>query len=400
MRRFKLAAVALLASLAFGCASPPDRSVVPLALLDSAQIEGMADVRGWGDQPHANQRFKGEEITALRAKYKAKAATEKTLQGHILTLSGGGENGAFGAGILVGWSERGDRPDFDLVTGVSAGALIAPFAYLGKDYDSQLSRLFTEFGSDDIFEANIVAGLLGGTAIASNAPLKRLIDQFVDHEMMRRLAEERRHGRVLLVGTTNLDAERPVFWDIGKIAEKGDEQSLKLIRSVLLASAAIPGVFPPVRIPVVAANGHHYEELHVDGGPTRQVFLSPSDFSFRELDKAIGRKVTRHLYIIRNGKLGPEWGKSSESVLSIGQRSLYATTKYQALGDLARIHAKATADGMAYRLAAIPDAFNVPLPKPFDRDYMRKLYAEGYRMAREGYPWMHAPPGISVATNN
>ena len=388
----------LLAVLTVGCATSSDRAFVPLELVKQAEIKDFSNVRGWGDEPPSLEHFKAMQLPGLKAKYQARGRQSKPLESNILALSGGGENGAFGAGLLVGWSERGDRPDFDLVTGVSAGALIAPFAFLGRSYDRQLSELFTQFDSDQIYELNILAGVLGGSAVASNAPLKSLIDRFVDLEMMRQLAQQRSAGRILLIGTTNLDAERPVYWDIGRIAEKGTKEALELIRSVLLASAAIPGVFPPVRICVVAAE-KTYEELHVDGGPTRQVFLSPSDFSFREIDKALGRKVTRNLYVIRNGKLGPEWDKAGEGLLSISQRSLYATTKYQALGDLSRIYAKAGADGIGFHLAAIPDSFNAALPEPFNRGYMTALYEVGLRLGREGYPWMNAPPGVGVAAS-
>jgi predicted acylesterase/phospholipase RssA len=162
----------------------------------------------------------------------------------------------------------------------------------------------------------------------------------------------------------------------------------------MLASAAIPGVFPPVRIKVIA-DGKAYEELHVDGGPTRQVFFSPTDFRFQDLDKAIGRKITRNLYIIRNGKIGPEWAQSKESVLAIGQRSLYTVTKNQALGDLIRMHSKALADGIAYNLAVIPDSFSAPQPQPFDLAYMQALYKVGHDLGRNGYNWHKAPPGIT-----
>jgi predicted acylesterase/phospholipase RssA len=281
---------------------------------------------------------------------------------------------------------------------VSAGALIAPFAFLGSAYDRQLTEIFNRYGGDDIYESAVLAGALGGNAIASSAPLKRLIDKFVTPQMVAEIAASCANGRMLLVSTTNLDAERPVFWDVCKIARRGNRQAVELIRSILLASASIPGVFPPVRIKVVA-NGRHYEELHVDGGPTRQVFLSPNGFRFGEIDKAIGRKIKRNLYIIRNGKIGPEFEETRENLLAIGQRSLYTTLKYQALGDLARIHAKAKADGIDFHLAAIPDDFRAVLSKPFDSAYMKALYRVGHQLGREGQPWLKSPVGGDQATS-
>jgi len=384
---------------AAGCASLPERSAVPFKLVDTAEIDGLAGVRGWGDQQPTLEAFEASHLSSIRAKLRAKQARGESLETNILAISGGGENGAFGAGLLVGWSEKGDRPSFDLVTGVSAGALIAPFAFLGSAYDSQLTEIFTRYGGNDIYEANILEGVLGGNAVASSAPLKRLIDKFVTAAMVSEIAAACNSGRLLLVSTTNLDAERPVFWDVCNIARRGNRQAVELIRSILLASASIPGVFPPVRIKVVAG-GKHYEELHVDGGPTRQVFLSPTGFRFGEIDKAVGRKLKRKLFIIRNGKIGPEFEETRDSLLAIGQRSLYTTLKYQALGDLTRIHATATADGIGFHLAAIPDDFRVALPQPFDSGYMGALYRVGYQLGREGQPWDTWSPGAGVAKSS
>jgi predicted acylesterase/phospholipase RssA len=380
-----------------GCSSLPERNFVPETLVKSAEIDGMAGVRGWIDELPPLERFKTTEIPLMRARFDEKARLKQPLVSNMLALSGGGENGAFGAGLLVGWTDRGDRPDFDLVTGVSAGALIAPFAFLGSKYDRQMSDLFNRYGGTDIYQANIISGILGGNAVASNEPLKKLIALHIDRSVQKALAEERAKGRLLLIGTTNLDAERPVYWDIGRIAQSKSKSALDLIRSVMRASAAIPGVFPPVRIKVVA-DGKTFEELHVDGGPTRQVFFSPTDFRFKDLDRALGRKITRNLFIIRNGKIGPEWTPAKESVLAIGQRSLYTVTKNQALGDLTRMHAKAVADDIAYHLAVIPDSFNAPQPEPFDRAYMQALYKVGYQLGRSGYNWLRSPPGLNGGT--
>lgn len=392
-------AVLLCLPLAGACSSLPDRMIVPEKLVSEAQVPGFPDVRGWGDELPPLEQLKRAEVPAIRARQQERQQRTGQAEANILAISGGGENGAFGAGLLVGWSDCGTRPEFDLITGVSAGALIAPFAFLGRDYDPKLAELFTRFSGSDIYEASIVSGIFGGSAVASNEPLKQLIARYVDDEMMRRIAGGRAKGRVLLIGTTNLDAERPVYWDVGRIAQKGGRDGLELIRTVLVASAALPGVFPPVRIRVVA-NGKPFDELHVDGGPTRQVFLSPSDFSFRQLDKLIGRKVRRDLFIIRNGKLGPEWAKSGEGLFAIGQRSLYATTKYQALGDLTRIYSKATADGIGYNLAAIPDDFRLSLPKPFDTTYMKALFEVGHKQGRSCHQWLKSPPGVPVADRN
>src|SRR6185436_11731498 len=258
------------------------------------------------------------EMPKLKAKYHGRAKSGEKLVSNLLAISGGADDGAFGAGLLVGWTEHGDRPEFDLVTGISAGALIAPFAYLGSDYDRQLAGLFTSYSADQIYQSNVLSGLFGGNALADSAPLAQLIEQYVDARFLKRVAEERAKGRFLLIGTTNLDAQRPVYWDMGRIAQSKDPQAPELFRRVLLASASFPGIFPPVHIQV-QAGGRQYEEMHVDGGTTREVFFTIADFRFNDIDRAIGRKVQRKLWIIRNGKIEPEYKPTQDSTFVIAQ---------------------------------------------------------------------------------
>jgi len=393
--KMPLLASIVVALVGSGCAARlADRQYVPEKLVSVAQPVGLPTVRVWGDDTHSTYwQFARTEAQAMRSRFQQRQRRDGTVMSHILAISGGADDGAFGAGFLVGWGERGDRPDFDIVTGVSAGALIAPFVFLGGTYDRQLTELFTRLGPDQIYQADVLGGLLGGPALASSRPLEELIERYVDREMMRRLAAERRKGRVLLVGTTNIDAERPVYWDAGRIAQQGSDRALATLRKVLLASASIPGVFPPVRI-AVTANGQTYDELHVDGGATREVFFSPSDFNFGELDREIGIGITRRLWVIRNGKIVPEWQAVPESSFAIGQRSLASVLKNQTIGDLIRMHDKARAEGIDYNLAVIPGDFKAPRPKPFDRSYMMPLYERGYQLARKGYAWIKAPPGV------
>jgi len=377
-----------------GCATVPVRIAVPVQLATEATVPGMADVRVWGDA-HFSHALLQAELPKLRAKYQTRAAGGHTPVSNLLAISGGADDGAFGAGLLVGWSEHGDRPEFDLVTGISAGALIAPFAFLGRDYDSALAGLFTSYSADQIYEANVLAGLFGGNALANSAPLAKLIEHYVDGPFLRRVAEERAKGRFLLIGTTNLDAQRPVYWDMGKIAQSSHPAAPQLFRRVLLASASFPGIFPPVRI-TVEASGHRYEEMHVDGGTTREVFFTIADFRFKDIDKALGRKVQRRLWIIRNGKIDPEYKVMQESTFAIAQRSLETLTKSRGIGDLVRMYTRARADGIDYNLAAIPVEFDAPHPKPFDRAYMQGLYQFGLGLGRGGYPWAKAPPEAVV----
>jgi predicted acylesterase/phospholipase RssA len=378
-----------------GCAAPTPRDVVPEKLVDRAQIPHMAGIRTWGDAGAADVGdFLKTESTVLKVKYTERIKKGQPLVTNVLALSGGADDGAFGAGLLAGWSAHGDRPEFDLVTGISAGALIAPFAFLGPGYDRQAAGIFSH-GGGDIYQANILGGIFGGPAVADSAPLAALIAKYVDRRMLRRIAEARGEGRLLMVGTTNLDAQRPVYWDMGKIAQKGDAQALELFRKILLASASVPGLFPPVHI-AVSAGGQTYEEMHVDGGPTRQVFFAPTDFDFRSIDRIVGAKVKRRLWIVRNSKITPEYSAVGGSAVAIAGRSLETLTKNQGVGDLVTMYAKAQAEGIEYNLASIPGDFTAPHPAPFDKGYMKTLYERGFALGRAGYAWAKAPPGVEA----
>jgi predicted acylesterase/phospholipase RssA len=393
-----LAVIVSLAVGLAGCATPVERLAVPAALASEASVPGMGEIRLWGDAPFSPTLLK-PDLPVLRAKYQARAKRGEKLESNLLALSGGADDGAFGAGLLVGWTAHGDRPEFDLVTGISAGALIAPFAFLGRDYDKQLAGLFTTYGADQIYQANVLSGLFGGSSLADSAPLAQLIERYVDDRFLRRVAEERSKGRFLLIGTTNLDAQRPVYWDMGRIAQSRDPGAPELFRRVLLASASFPGIFPPVHINV-RAGGHRYEEMHVDGGTTREVFFTVADFSYRDLDKAIGRKVARRLWVIRNGKIAPEYKVTQDSTFVIAQRSLETLAKNRGLGDLTRMYVRAKADGIDYNLAAIPAEFEAPHPKPFDRAYMQALYGLGLSLGRAGFAWIKTPPETVLATRD
>jgi len=284
---------------------------------------------------------------------------------------------------------------FDLVTGVSSGALIAPFAFLGREHDGQLRDIFTKYERKDIFTYN-VHGLIEGSALADDRPLAKLIEKYVDEAFLQEVAKARLNGRILLIGTTNLDTQRPVLWDMGRIAMSRDRDALGLFRKILLASATLPGVFAPVRIQV-RVGGQSYDELHVDGGVTRQVFIAPSIFSFASHDQKPARLATKpRLYVIRNGKIDPEWQSVSENVVSITQRSISTLIKNQGIGDLYRIYSITKRDGIDFNLASIPPDFSETSDEPFDQKYMIALFDRGYNLASHNYSWVKAPPGMEL----
>jgi predicted acylesterase/phospholipase RssA len=310
----------------------------------------------------------------------------------FLAISGGGENGAYGAGLLNGWSETGTRPEFALVTGVSTGALSAPFAFLGTAYDAPLKDVYTTITAKDVLEARGIFAAIWNDAMADNAPLQNLVAKYVDADLLAAIAAEHRKGRNLLIGTTNLDARRGVIWDIGKIAEYGTPEALELVRKILVASAAIPGAFPPMMIDV-EANGTKYQEMHVDGGASAQVFVYPARLHVEEISEEAGIERERHVYVIRNGRLDPDWADTERQTLTIAGRAVSSLIQNQGNGDLYRIYAVTQRDKVDFNLAYIPASFDVPLPEPFDRHYMVELYNLGYEQGKAGYKWEKTPPG-------
>ena len=374
-----------------GCAIFTLREVVPEQLADEAELAGMPHVRVWGDAPSkslaslaSDDGRRGRAVGELSQRLARQPI-------NILAISGGGDNGAFGAGLLIGWSDAGTRPDFDLVTGVSAGALSAPLVYLGRSRNAELRDVFTNYGRDDIYDPGIVTPLLGA-GLVDSSPLEKLIAKYVDERFLLDIANERQKGRILLIGTTNLDAQRPVLWDMGRIALSRHPQALNLFRKVLLASASIPGAFPPVRIKV-RADGRFFEELHVDGGVTQQVFASTP--SAPVTNRGPSRATAARLFIIRNGKINPEWEAVETGIFAISRRSIATLIKNQGVGDLYRIFTRAQIEGTDFNLAAIPSWFSMSKEQSFERTYMQTLYDEGYRSGLVGYRWMKVPPGLT-----
>jgi predicted patatin/cPLA2 family phospholipase len=350
-------------------------------------------VRYWGDQAPDNIEAlaaeKWAQVRATRPNLLKKARP----QIRFLAISGGGSDGAFGAGLLVGWTARGDRPEFDIVTGISTGALTAPFAFLGPRYDPALKAVYTTYSTDQLITKQPVRGLLGGEALSSNAPLARVIASYVTEDFLQEVAHEHNRGRRLLIGTTNLDAQRPVIWDMGKIATSGDPHALELFRNVLLASAAIPGVFPPVYIKV-QVEGQVREEMHVDGGTTNQVFLLPTQIRTSTSDAKLGINPLRRLYIIRNGRVAPEFKAVKASTLAIAGRSISTLIKTQGVGDLYQMYELARNNNVAYNLAYIPADFPDTSTEAFDPKYMSQLFELGFKLGKSGDEWKKTPPRL------
>jgi len=388
---------ALLAPLLLGCvgcAMTAERNPVPLHLLPEASVPGMGPIRYWGDELPKDM----EDEFKRKLPYMPRLAESPPEDGkpvvNLLALSSGGGDGAFAAGFLVGWTQTGRRPRFEVVTGVSAGALIAPFAFLGPAYDGQLTAMWTRYSTRDVIVKKPLAALFGGSALADSGPLADLIAQYVDRRLLDVIAGEYGKGRILLIGTTNLDAQRPVVWNMTQIAASRHPQALMLFRQLLLASASVPGIFPPVHI-MVEAGGELREEMHVDGGTTQKVFIAPLQMRLRLLDPLYSAPPQYRIYVVTNSKLAPEWEPPADETAAIRERSLRTLSKSQGAGDLIRLYLFGKRDGAQFHLAAIPSDFHETSKEPFDRHYMRALFNVGFTAASRGYRWLTAPPELA-----
>jgi len=316
----------------------------------------------------------------------------------MLAVSGGGDNGAFGAGLLCGWSASGTRPQFKSVCGVSTGALIAPLAFLGSEYDELLRTIYTSVKLADIAEKRSILAAINNDGMADNRPLWDLISRSIDRTILSRIAEEHQKGRILLVGTTNLDAHQPVIWNVGKIAASGGREAIELCRAILLASAAIPGAFPPSMVRV-EVDGKPYEEMHVDGGASAQVFLYPP--SMRDTAQSMGVDMKREgrVYVIRNSTVSAiKEQMIKRQTIRIAGRAIESLINTQGLGDLYRIYVTTQRDGFDFNLAYIDRDFTFENKKQeFDTFYMRALFDYGYQLGRQGYPWKKSPPGLETS---
>jgi predicted acylesterase/phospholipase RssA len=395
IRTSLLVVIASLTLGLIGCASLDRLPSVKLSEVHQASILGIADARFYPDRDAKAIEALALKVYARQLKAVGKYGKAESLPpAHFLVVSGGGDNGAFGAGLLAGWSVHGGRPQFTLVTGISTGALTAPFAYLGSEYDSTLRELYTQIESKDVFTKRGVLAAVADDAMADTTPLKNMIARYFDQSMVEEIAKEYGKGRLLLIATTNLDQARPVIWNIGAIAESGLPEARELIMKVLLASAAIPGMFPPVMFDV-DLDGKPYQEMHVDGGAMAQAFLYPSSLKLRRLSQNTNVRRHRIAYIIRNGRPFRDEEDVKRRTLSIAMQAVSTMTASSGLNDTYRIYLTTKRDRIDFNLAFIDDDFTVPYKDPFDQGYMQALFDYGNRKGLAGYPWRKKPFGYS-----
>jgi hypothetical protein len=380
-----------------GCATLQPRKAVPMDFAGKVDISGMPDIRTDIDNPDPVVMQKSL-IDSFRQEGLVNLLGIKIYP--VLAISGGGANGAYGAGLLKGWSEEGSRPIFKIITGVSSGSITALYAFLGKDYDDELEKFFTTVSTKDIMKQNNFFSILFGDSLMSSALMAKKISVIVDGKLMARVAEEHKRGRRLFVGTVNLDAQEFVVWDMGALACKGGSDSIKMFRKILLASCSLPMTFSPVHFKVSDASGKVYDEMHVDGGTIRGVFyidrLTKNMEGAAKLFGIDPSKYRPKIYILSNGYMSPNRQQVEDSLIGISIRSLDTVVAAANEGDIYRLYATAKRRGLDFNLAYIPADFN-PHPKElFDMKEMQRLFKRGYDDAINGYKWHKTPPGYGA----
>ena len=355
-----------------GCASI-DREPFTATQLEAAQPADMPRVRYWADAPDLMQQMAipdppvGEPL-------------------RLLALSGGGEKGAYGAGFLNGWSQSGERPPFSIVTGVSTGALIAPFALLGPDYDDELAAAYTEITPDNIYEARFPLVIPFSASAATTGPLEELIARFATNTVIDAVAQQHRLGRRLFVGTANLDRPGNAIWDMGAIAASAAPDRYDLFRRIMLASSSVPVAFPPVLIET-QIEGRSISELHVDGGTIATLLATPSVAD----GQTGGPGPQAEVYLLVNGKMAGEFEMIDGSLPDIAARTIDVMLFASLQDRVNSAYLWAQTVGATYRLTYIGQDYEDEEHDLFDQDYMRRLYAYGLELGRQA-AWQDHPP--------
>lgn len=371
-------------------AAPPETAKVPYpwGAIDLSEVQAESEVSFEASLEESMRQESADEFDA----------DEDGVRTYpILALSGGGSNGAFGTGFLSGWSASGTRPEFKIVTGVSTGSLQATFAFLGSEYDDELRQIYS-FPTERIHKPGGLFAPLFNDAIKDTAPLAELIRTYASKEVIEAVAEKHRRGYRLYVGTTNMDAGEFVIWDMGKIAASGRPDAVALYRNVLLASSAVPVLFPPVYFKVDMPGNELYE-MHVDGSAYAQVFFRGFLLEFDDamdnmgLSPASARVV---LYVIRNGNLEKKDYRKTVAprTISIATATIESLFKITITAGLYRMYVLANRYGIDFNLAYLPADIPESDPVDFDQKGMKRSYDAGFRLASEGYEWHKHLPGL------
>ncbi|MCA1388450.1 patatin-like phospholipase family protein [Bradyrhizobium sp. IC3123] len=369
-----IGSVVLICSLALGACTALPRTPYTAAEASASRVLDIDGLRRYADEPVTKFSFDKDNSTATRT---------------YLALSGGGADGAYGVGVLNGWTAARTRPTFSVVSGVSTGGLIAPFAFLGPQYDDTLKEVYTSGIAESLLNDPSIMRVLFGSGLFGNTRLRELVARYVGPEIMAQVAREHAKGRRLLVVTTDLDTQRTAIWDMGKIAAVGTPEALKLFRDVMAASASIPLVFPPIMIDA-EGGGRKFQEMHVDGGVTAPVLTLPEALLFQSGRLPGNAKVD--IYILVNKKIERNFELVSNGTIDVASRSLSAITQSQTRSIIFSTYDFAKRNRLGFHLSYIARGYPAPPSEGFDTTYMRALYQYGYEKAASGQAWTSTLP--------
>ena len=376
------------------------KRIIPcLDIKDGRTVKGInfVDLRDAGDPVELGARYAKEGADELGEQ--ACERDDENVVFCILIISGGGGSGAYGAGVLNGWTETGNRPEFKIVTGVSTGGLIAPFAFLGPDWDDELMEAYTTIeGDGDVIRERNLLGILRNDSVATVEPFVAKLSGYVTPELVAAVAREHRKGRRLYIGSTNLDTQTFTVWNMGAIAASGDRRAVELFRNVLLASASIPILMPPVLFDVEAA-GKRYDEMHVDGGVQAQFFVPLRVVNLPEAIReaqanGFAFQPRPRMFVIRNARFTPEPKAIERNLAKIAGRTISSMIQAMGRSDLYQIYAIARARGSDFRYTEVPSDFVWNSEEEFNGPEMRRLFKLGAELGRIETTWQRTPPGL------
>ena len=379
------------------CASEPIRNPVPHKLQDAAQVVDMPDIRVWGDG--GDDSLHADIVQSIHDEPEGlfPRGPNGEFQYSSLALSGGGDHGAFGAGFLKGWSQSGTRPVFKIVTGISTGALIAPFAMLGPYYDEILQKAYTTVTVDDVMKKKSIAGAYWRESLVDNHPLQEMVHEVISDEVIDAIGAAHKKGQRLFIATTNFDAQRPVIWNMGAVANSKHPDAYALFRKILIASTSIPVLFPPAFVEV-EVDGKTYEEMHVDGGTVGQMFFYGSSMDWQAvlrdasgIENPIDRSI---LYAIIDGEVDPEHEPVRRRLMPITDRTIKTLIKVSAWSALYRMYLHAEVGGYGFNFVNLPDDYAAKNKQPYDPEEMNRMFEIGYEMGLKGEGWQEIPPGF------
>lgn len=394
-----------LSMLLFACSNIAQRNPAPQETVDVSDAIQHNAVRYWGDVPIPIEQYVLSETPRRNTFDRSLVLHEngKTKTQHHLILSGGGANGAFGAGLLNAMSDNDNRPEYRLVTGISTGALLGLFAFLGEEYDHKLREFYTELSDNDLYETRNIWQLFSSSSLLNTKKFEQKVRSEVDRQLLDKVKAEYLRGRTFLVKTTNLDSQRPVVWNMGAIALSDSDEAESLFESVLIASAAIPGIFEPVLIPTII-DGVRYDEMHVDGGVVAQSFFLPEDWDVeattrieKEALSKLGIDVQEEsesaVWIINNARIASTWQPIPLQLTDITGRSISTMIKYQGRNNLIQIHHQSQLTGSSFHLSYIDDQIpGAPDNAPFSKEYMQYMYCYGYARGSDPSHWTDSVP--------